>query len=416
MLRWVGGSVDSVPARAMRGATFLLVINGFIGLSFAAAFLGLSWRSRLELGRWCAAGFVSAAATVTVEALAPLIASARLLSGLSFSLLLLALTLIAAGLTRHYRPGLSVAPAVILWAGCTLFNVAVTYDLPRGTLTHGLAYQGPFAAMAALGAARVLGSGRRGPWDRLLAGILAIVSLQFLAKAGAPLFSDGEAADVRGYVMSVYAYYSQTLGAVLSLLLGLALLGVIVAELVAETARRLEHDHLSGALTRAAFLDGATSFTERLRSDRSACLVMADLDRFKSINDRFGHAAGDEVISLFGAVLRNLAQPGELCGRLGGEEFCLLLPDLDIREAPARLEAIRAALASRTYQLVPAGVRVTASFGVAMIGNGEALDSVMRRADRALYDAKAAGRDGYVLAGSSGEGARPAALPGWIDG
>lgn len=414
MVREVGGSADSVLAGVMRGATFLFVINGFIGLSFAAAFLGLSSRSRIELGRWCAAGFLSAAATVMVEALAPFIPSPRLVSGLSFSLLLLALTLITAGLTRHYRNGMSVTPAFLLWAATALFNAAVTYDLPRGTLAQAIAYQGPFAAMAGLGAARVLGARRGRTGDRLLGCVLVLIALQFLAKAGVPLVGEGMAPQVRGYVVSLYAYYSQTIGAVLSLLLGLALLGVIVAELVAETTRRLERDPLSGALTRAAFIDRASRFVKDLPPGRRACLVMADLDHFKSVNDRFGHAAGDEVIGAFGALLRDIAGPDDLCGRVGGEEFCLLLPDLDIAEMPVRLDAVRAALAGRAFRLVPPGVRVTASFGVAMIGAGEALDSVIRRADRALYAAKAAGRDGHVLAELSAEPPCPRASPGWL--
>lgn len=382
----------------MRGATFLLVINFAIGLSFATAFLGLSWRSRIGLGFWCAAGFAAAAATVAVEAIAPLMASARLISGLSFAFLMSALTFIVIGIVRHYRPGMPLGPVMLVLAGSIALDLGVTYDLQRGTLVHGLAYQGPYALMTAIGAGIILCSRRRHRADLALAAVLGLCSLQFLFKAAAPLFSAGAAPDVRSYVSSLYAYYSQTIGAVAALLLGLALLGVIIVEVVAEATGRLQRDSLSGVLNRAAFLDRAAATVNGLVPGQRAWLVMIDLDHFKSINDRFGHAAGDEVIRAVGGVLNALAPPGHLSGRLGGEEFCLLLPDTGEPEMTGTIEAVRAALRGASYTLVPDDVQVTASFGVASLGAEVRLDRAMRRADLALYRAKAAGRDRVVLA------------------
>lgn len=89
---------------------------------------------------------------------------------------------------------------------------------------------------------------------------------------------------------------------------------------------------------------------------------------------------------------------GGLCGRLGGEEFCLLVPIGGAEEARERLAALRVAFAGQTFRLVPEDVRVTASFGAVLAGTGEAFEDMLRRADMALYAAKAAGRDRYVLA------------------
>jgi diguanylate cyclase (GGDEF)-like protein len=382
----------------MRGAIFLLVINFAIGLSFAIAFLGLSWRSRIGLGFWCAAGFVSASATAAVEALAPLIASPRLISALSFTFLMLALTLIVTGIARHYRPRMPVGPIWLLFAVMVAFDLGVTYDLRRDTLGHGIAYQAPYAIITALGAGLILGARGRHPADLALAGVLALSSLQFVLKAAAPLFADGTAPDVRGYIYSLYAFYSQTLGAVFSVLLGLSLLGVIIVEVVAKTMGRLQRDSLSGLLNRAAFLDRAVAVAGSLGPGRQVWLVMIDLDHFKSINDRFGHAAGDEVIRAFGEVLNDLAPSGHVAGRLGGEEFCLLLPDMGEVVLAGCLDAIRMALRGASYALVSEEVRVTASFGVALLNAGMRVDQAMRRADLALYQAKAAGRDRVVLA------------------
>ena len=381
---------------AMRGATFLLVINFAIGLSFAASFVLLTRRTDIRIGRWCAAGFLCAAATVAVEALVPFLPD-RLASALSFSFLMLAVTLIVVGLARHYRPDMSLRPILALFVLAEAVNLLLRYDLPRPSLIHSLIYQLPYAAMLALGAGIVLSSGRRLA-DLALLAVLAAGSLHFAFKAIVPLFATGPAPDVRHYIVSIYAYYSQTMGAILALLLGLSVLGIIIAELMAETARRLERDSLSGALSRAAFMERAAALLASLRPEERACLVMCDLDHFKSINDRFGHAAGDEVIRAFGGVLIERAGAGALCGRIGGEEFCLLLPDGDVASAQRRIEAVRSAMDRLRYALVPGEIRVTASFGLAVTGRNEHVDEALRRADLALYAAKAGGRDRHMLA------------------
>ena len=381
-------------------ATFLLVINFSIGLSFAAAFLALSWSSELRLARWIAGGFVAASATVMVEALAFAIPSVRLISALSFGFLMLALTLMAAGLVRHYRPSARIRWLAIFAIAAVILNPLVVFDLPRGGLAQASAYQLPFAVVSAVAAATVFASSRR-TVDVVLAVILGLCALQFVAKAVlAPLLSDGHAPGVRDYVFSSYAYYSQTLATILSILLGLALVGLVVTELVAESARRLQRDSLSGALTRSAFLDRAAELLRRVPPPQSASLIICDLDYFKSVNDRFGHAAGDEVIRAFGALLRE-ATPGDgACGRIGGEEFCILLTNRSTNTVRAEVEALRIKLARAGYSLIPADVEVTASFGIAMTDAHEALPDAMRRADLALYEAKAAGRDRYSFATS----------------
>ena len=388
----------------MRGATFLLVVNFFIGLSFAAAFLGVSWRSRAGLGRWCAAGFLCAAATVAVEALAPLLPSERQISLISSTLLLAAVTLVAVGVTRHYRPAASIRLLLAAFIVAEALNLSLRPGLPRESLAHALIYQWPYALMLGIAAGVVIAARRRRMTDAALAAVLVACALHFLAKGLLPLVDGVRAPDVRDYILSVYAYYSQTFGAVLSLLLGLSLLGVIVAEVMAEAVLALQRDSLSGALNRSAFIERAEAALATLPPGRTACLVMSDLDHFKSVNDRFGHAAGDEVIAAFGAVLIAAAGEAGLCGRLGGEEFCLLLPEAGPDAACGRVETIQKALAGLGFERLPPGERVTASFGVAPARRGIAFDAVLVEADMALYAAKQAGRDRYVLAGEPAAG------------
>lgn len=378
----------------MTDATFLLIINCAIGLTFAAAFLGTSWRSSIRLGRWCAAAFVCAAATVTIEALGREMPSVRLASTLSFGSLLTALFLIAAGLARHYRPGSSIRWLSLATLAAVAFTALFGVDLPRGGWAQALTYQLPFAALTALAAGTVLRHGSRRAVDLVLATVLGLCALQFAAKAVLiPLH--GADNGVRDYLVSSYARYSQTAGSILSLMLGVALLALVVREVIAEATGRLERDGLSGVLTRSAFLERAERLVDAAPPGTHVGLLMCDLDHFKSINDRFGHPAGDEVIRRFGALLAACAGPRDLCGRIGGEEFCLLMPAADA-DALARVAArLRTGAEEMRFPWLPDGQRITASLGGTLVAAREPLASAIRRADVALYQAKAGGRNRY---------------------
>ena len=125
--------------------------------------------------------------------------------------------------------------------------------------------------------------------------------------------------------------------------------------------------------------------------------IAMDLDRFKALNDRYGHQAGDEALAAVGAALRAGVRASDFAGRWGGEEFVLLLPDTDAAGAAALAEKLREAIASLTVLSVPAGI--TGSFGVAALPeHARDADGLLRAADRALYVAKQAGRNRVELA------------------
>lgn len=397
---WGDGGLAGLGATgrpSMNSATFLLAFNFAIGLSFAAAFLAVSRRSGLLLGRYCAFGFVAAASTVAIEGMVAAIPSVRLASTLSFGSLMVALTVITAGLARHYHPQARIDGLVGFLVVAVIANAFLVFDFPRGTWEQAIGYQGPFALMTALAAATVARHSPRRPVDLALAAVLGLSAVQFGTKL-VMLGLAGEGPGVRAYLASPYAFYSQTAGGILSLLLGLSLLGLLVADTLEEARDRLQTDTLSGLPNRAAFLERAARALRRLPPGESAALVLADLDRFKAINDTYGHGAGDAVIRAFGGTLRTHFGEGAVCGRLGGEEFGILIPAGTAQAARAHVEAVRALNRKTRHAGLPEDRPVTASFGIALMERDEPLETALHRADMALYAMKGAGRDGLRFA------------------
>jgi diguanylate cyclase (GGDEF)-like protein len=127
--------------------------------------------------------------------------------------------------------------------------------------------------------------------------------------------------------------------------------------------------------------------------------VLADLDDFKLINDRFGHHAGDEVLLAFAELLRAHGRDVDVAARLGGEEFAILLPETALEGARAGAERLRRSLAGFRIRLSERDeVMVTASFGVAERAEGQSVDSLLRAADGALYQAKELGKNRVEVA------------------
>jgi diguanylate cyclase (GGDEF)-like protein len=185
----------------------------------------------------------------------------------------------------------------------------------------------------------------------------------------------------------------------------LAIVGVVTAvilvlreqvlALVMRLRQLASHDSLTGALNRGAFEQRLDA--ELARSRRTGtplALVVFDVDHFKSINDRFGHAAGDDALRGIGDAVGGGLRRSDVFGRLGGEEFALLLPDTDMGGAAIVADKLRVRLSDRAA----AGPALTVSFGVAEVTSDGGLDAreMFDEADRALYAAKRAGRDRVV--------------------
>ena len=178
------------------------------------------------------------------------------------------------------------------------------------------------------------------------------------------------------------------------------------ASLAAHAVVALENARLHGMVERQALVDGLTGLANRraataalhaeaARAERlqtPLAVVLADLDEFKDVNDVYGHAVGDAVLRAFADVLRETVRESDVAGRWGGEEFLLLLPGADEEGAAQLAERIRMRLVDRDIPGAP-GLRVTASFGVAVYAGESNSEQLVVAADGALYRAKRAGKD-----------------------
>ncbi|WP_248295046.1 GGDEF domain-containing protein [Paraburkholderia sp. UYCP14C] len=172
---------------------------------------------------------------------------------------------------------------------------------------------------------------------------------------------------------------------------------------LAERMERLATiDDLTGVLGRRAFIARAEALLELARAAKSKLsIAILDIDNFKGINDRYGHAAGDQALAHVALTISREIRPTDVLGRIGGEEFALLLP-LTGKEEAARLTNRLRAIVAASVSRAPAGdVACTLSAGVDEFGDDDTVASVMARADTALYVAKDNGRNCVVLAGSS---------------
>lgn len=168
---------------------------------------------------------------------------------------------------------------------------------------------------------------------------------------------------------------------------------------------KAKHDPLTGELNRAAVIELATQHLQYT----ALALVVLDIDHFKQINDGFGHPAGDAVLIELVRRLRGAIRGSGQLGRVGGEEFTVVLPDADLDAAFVIAESMRRAIADRPFEAV-AGRHVSASFGISWSARGASFDQAYARADEALYVAKRNGRNQVVRAGDVPSDVHAAAL------
>ncbi len=387
----------------MSGAGFILAINLTVAGLLAASFLAIAtWDRTLEAARWFALAYTLGMANFGIEAAIAILGTSLVVVVTSFATILAAMAVFNVGLAEKYGVAPPWRSMAVVFVASTLTCVLIQ-DLPRTSVPRMLAYQAPYFIMQLIGAAIVWSAPAKRRLDAALAALLVASAVQFLAKPALMHAYGGTGLTPQDYLRTNYAMISQTLGTVFAMAVALLVLVVLVRDILADVTERSETDSLSGLHNRSGFeRHAAAALADARRRGLPAGLVIADLDLFKSVNDTFGHASGDRVIRAFGGVLAQTANGRGVAARLGGEEFAVLLPGLGLASSRLFAEGVRATFAELAVEGLPARHRFTASFGVAEIGPGETIESLMRRADEALYVAKRAGRDRVKVAPVTG--------------
>ncbi|MDB5685568.1 MAG: hypothetical protein JWR77_157, partial [Rhizorhabdus sp.] len=153
-------------------------------------------------------------------------------------------------------------------------------------------------------------------------------------------------------------------------------------------------DTLTGCLNRRHFMERACDLIESARRDATPLsLAVLDLDDFKRVNDSCGHPGGDAVLAMAGHIIHGYVRSTDLAGRIGGEEFALLMPHTSAAGAGMLADRLREAIGAGSIEIDGLNVGITASMGVTELCHNEDFDSLYARADAALYAAKEAGRN-----------------------
>ncbi|GGP28010.1 GGDEF domain-containing protein [Silvimonas amylolytica] len=250
-----------------------------------------------------------------------------------------------------------------------LIGYTILRHHPKTRATHGHDFTGGFAVLLAFG--------------YLVRGILYLQHPELKY-----WFNDSSALNLTFLALGAVVIPGLTMGAVV-----MAHDAILTAS--EEVASR---DFLTNALSRKAFIEQATrQMATAARTGRPVSLLLLDIDHFKSINDRFGHAVGDEVLRDFTLIMHSALRAADCLGRLGGEEFGLLLYGASPAEARSISERLRALVEANTVRIGDNLTAYTMSGGLAHWSAEESLQELTLRADTALYQAKDAGRNCIVI-------------------
>lgn len=179
------------------------------------------------------------------------------------------------------------------------------------------------------------------------------------------------------------------------------LAGLVIDELA---LRQLaDVDSLTGTMTRRSFLrESKRAIAQSLRNHAPISCVAVDIDHFKAINDRFGHASGDLVLQAVASLCQRYLRPMDLFGRIGGEEFAILLPEAASDDAAETADRLRCAIQALLVPAASGSIQITSSFGVSSRNGREAtIEALLAEADGALYEAKRCGRNRVAVAGDN---------------
>jgi diguanylate cyclase (GGDEF)-like protein len=378
----------------MSGAEIVLVTNIVVASMFAACYFIVALMNPSQRGAlWFGATYLVGMISPISDFVAPFSDAPSLFEWLSYATFLGGTLAMSASFSVfHGRQPPKLAILVIFFGG--VVTRACIWGWTRDTLSYGFAYQLPLILASLLAAQTVLRIEGRAVFHIALACVFGAIAASLAAK---PFFAAefGSGTTISAYASTTYALISQASTGILLLAAGMILILIVAQKAISVSQLASETDPLSGLANRRGFDRQAQEMLVRTAHYRqSLSVVVFDLDHFKQINDTYGHESGDAVIAAFGALLRNGAPASAVIGRMGGEEFAMLVAGSDGANMWSHAEKIRMEALRTTRET---SFSATVSGGVAERLVGETLAEMMRRADQALYQAKSEGRDRVCL-------------------
>lgn len=395
----------------MSAQLFIMLLNPGIGALLSAAFFLLWVNQRSKPYILCAsAGYAMTALAFFIQDVAfhsvfpPLpMGAERIFSNLGF---LLSGWLLAAAILGRYgkRPPYllllittGIAMAGVTW--CLLVSPSLA-----GRILFSSAALGIIALSITWGIASVP---NKQLIDRLLLCIALLSATNYILRPILIAWLSDGFAETDGFQHSLYWTTVQFTQPLISISFALALMVAIAIDLMSDLKHEASTDKLSGLLNRRGFEEAADAIMKRRNKETGmglpVCLIIADLDHFKKVNDTFGHSVGDAVIGLFGRHIAAMKTDDMVAGRIGGEEFAILLPGHEINAARLFAESLRACPWDYWSGMLPDTLSPSVSIGVSAAWPGCDLYNLMNHADEALYDAKNGGRDQVRIYGASAQ-------------
>lgn len=286
------------------------------------------------------------------------------------------------------------APLALWGAGLALMLAINALSLQQGNFTVNLyllnAYCGIVMAMAAQ---LMAASGSKDVVDRAIIWTFGITALQFFLRPVAVMMmvenlTAASYRDSAGHAILIVT------AALFTLMLAGVILAAVISDQIASLKSSSQIDALTGLRLRRPFEEGAMDMLERSSKEgRDVAMIVGDIDHFKQVNDLWGHQAGDNAIAAFGSLIGSIVRSEDICGRIGGEEFCIMVWNCNLDDASNMADRVRRAFAAMRHDGISENVSITASFGVACWREGEGYGKLFARADAALYKAKDAGRN-----------------------
>jgi len=376
----------------LNGQLFISLLNPGIGLAFAAAFF-LMWLQRRErYVAYAAAAYLFTAIAFLIQDVAPALPMELQRLPANAGFLATGIFFAAAIILRYRLPvpwrimGLVAGVSLAIFTWFLLVSPSIPARIYAISVGAGVIALMVVRALWPVAKPHLI--------DRVLFWVAAFSAANLIVRPAVILTFSGGFDDYVGFQQSIYWTTVQFSQAMVSIVAAISLMVAVAIDMFAELRREADDDQLSGLLNRRGFEGAAGGALRRcIDAGQPAALLIADLDHFKAVNDTHGHAVGDAIIAAFGAHVRAVGPAAMVAGRIGGEEFALLVPGLTIDAARHLAEAVRKGLHAACAGRIPDGLCPTASIGIAVGTPGEGLSRLMREADQALYEAKRAGRN-----------------------